>query len=151
MVSALAWQQRAAASFLLAEEQRVDTLSQFLMRRSLTKTEIIRRQQDIDRIFKRGKKISCKGMRLLAIENEFSFDRFIVIPAKHYGNAVQRNLIRRRCKEIFRLYEGRRMLSNEVKDQTVKGRDIAVVVYPGKVLDFALLESELHSLLDRLD
>ena len=43
------------------------------------------------------------------------------------------------------------MLSNEVKDQTVKGRDIAVVVYPGKVLDFALLESELHSLLDRLD
>ena len=136
---------------MLAEEQRVDTLSQFLMRRSLSKTEIIRRQQDIDRIFKQGKRISCKGMRLIAIENEFSFDRFIVIPAKHYGNAVQRNLVRRRCKEIFRLYEGRRMLSNEVEDKTIKGRDIAVVVYPGKVLDFALLESELHSLLDRLD
>lgn len=88
---------------------------------------------------------------MLAIENEFSFDRFIVIPAKHFGNAVQRNLVRRRCKEIFRLYEGRRMLSSDEKTQTLKGRDIAVVVYPGKVLDFALLESELHSMLDRLD
>lgn len=151
MVSALAWQQRAAASFLLAEEQRVDTLSQFLMRRSLTKIEIIRRQQDIDRIFKQGKKYTCKGMRLLAIENEFNFDRFIVIPAKHYGNAVERNLLRRRCKEIFRLYKGRRMLSFDEKDKTQKGRDIALVVYPGKVLDFALLESSLHNLLDRLN
>ena len=118
------------------------------MRRSLTKTEIIRKKQDIDRIFKQGKNLSCKGMRLAFLENDYNFDRFIIIPAKHYGNAVERNKLRRRCKELFRLYPKRVM-----KDASLntKSHDIALVVYPGKVLSYSLLESKFYDLLDRIN
>ena len=118
------------------------------MRRSLSQTEIIRKKQDIDRIFKQGKNISCMGMRLAFLENNCNFDRFIIIPAKHYGNAVERNKLRRRCKELFRLYPNRVMLD---ASENRKSHDIALVVYPGKVLSFSLLESKFYSLLDRIN
>jgi len=135
--------------YSLAAELRADIALQFLMRRSLTKTEILRSKHDIDRIFKQGRLVSCKGMRLLAIGNNLSFDRFIIIPAKHYGNAVERNKLRRRAKEIFRLYPDRR-LKNDLAASGSKGLDIVLVVYPGKVLDYSLLESRFSSLLDRI-
>lgn len=119
------------------------------MRRSLTKSEILRHKKDIDRIFKQGKSISCKGMRLISIGNALTFDRFIVIPVKHYGNSVERNKVRRRAKELFRLYPGRNIKNENNKSRF--GRDIVLVVYPGKVSDYSLLESEFYSLLDRLD
>ncbi len=93
--------------------------------------------------------VSCKGMRLLAIGNSLSFDRFIIIPAKHYGNAVERNKLRRRAKEIFRLYPERKIKSDLAASGSA-GLDIVLVVYPGKVLDFSLLESRFISLLDRI-
>ena len=117
------------------------------MRRSLSKIDIIRRKQDIDRIFKQGRRVSCKGMRLMILENTLGFDRFIVIPARKYGNSVQRNRIRRQMKEIFRLYPGRILPD----DEKTTGRDIALVVYPGKVSSYSLLESDFHSLLDRVE
>ena len=122
---------------------RARTISPFPMRRSLSKIDIIRRKQDIDRIFKQGRRVSCKGMRLMILENTLGFDRFIVVPARRYGNSVQRNRIRRQMKEIFRLYPGR-VLQN---DEKTTGRDIALVVYPGKVSSYSLLESDFHSLL----
>ena len=74
------------------------------------------------------------------------FDRFIIIPAKHYGRAVDRNLLRRRAKEIFRCYDKRISSSEPVEG---KGHDLALIVYPGKVSDFSLLESGFIKLLDR--
>jgi ribonuclease P protein component, eubacterial len=119
------------------------------MRRNLTKQEILRSKQDINRIFKEGKKFSTLGMRLIVVGNELSFDRFIVIPAKHYGRAVDRNRIRRQVKEIWRNYSGRLLYS--MHDPSLKGRDIALIVYPGKVFDFSLLESALTKLLDKIN
>ena len=143
----LEWLQREAAWFLLAAVQRADTASRSAMRRSLTKREIIRKKQDINRIFREGKSISCSGMRLISSSNEFGYDRIIVIPAKHYGRAVDRNLVRRRVKEIFRCYPERKTEDNPVEG---RGHDIALIVYPGKVSDFSLLESGFTSLLDRV-
>lgn len=37
-----------------------------------------------------------------------------------------------------------------VSDETVKGLDIVLVVYPGKVPDFSLLESQLYKMLDKI-
>ena len=145
----LEWLQRVDVWCLLAEGQRADTTSQSVMRRSLTKTEIIRKKDDIDRIFKQGRRFSCEGMRLIALYNNLDFDRFIVIPAKHYGNSVERNLVRRRAKEIFRCWPGR--LYKECSSSESSGLDLVLVVYPGRVSDFSLLESNFNSLLDRLN
>ena len=131
---------------MLAAELRADTALQQAMRRNLTKTEIIRKKQEIDRIFKQGKSYSCSGMRLISLRNNLGFDRFIIIPAKHYGRAVDRNLVRKRAKEIFRCYEGR---NSSMDPAAPNSQDYILIVYPGKVSDFALLESRFTSLLDR--
>ena len=146
MDSALEWLQRADARSLLEEEQRADIALPSAMRRSLTKTEILRKKDDIDRIFKYGDKCSCLGMRLISLKNSLGYDRFIVIPAKHYGRAVDRNLLRRRAKEIFGNYQGRHPYQ-ECTTETTK--DYVLIVYPGKVSSFSLLESGFIDLLDR--
>ena len=143
----LEWLQREAAWFLLAAVQRADTASRSAMRRSLTKQEIIRKKQDINRIFKEGKSLSGSGMRLIVSSNDFGYDRIIIIPAKHYGRAVDRNLVRRRAKEIFRCYPDRIMEESPVEGG---GHDMVLIVYPGKVSDFSLLESGFTKLLDRI-
>ena len=146
MDSALEWLQRADARSLLEEEQRADIALPSAMRRSLTKTEILRKKDDIDRIFKYGDKCSCLGMRLISLKNSLGYDRFIVIPAKHYGRAVDRNLLRRRAKDIFRNYHGRHPYQ-ECTTETTK--DYVLIVYPGKVSSFSLLESGFIDLMDR--
>ena len=146
MDSALEWLQRADARSLLEEEQRADIALPSAMRRSLTKTELLRKKDDIDRIFKYGDKYSCLGMRLISLKSSLGYDRLIVIPAKHYGRAVDRNLLRRRAKEIFRNYHGRHPYQ-ECTTETTK--DYVLIVYPGKVSSFSLLESGFIDLLDR--
>lgn len=126
---------------------REDTVSPLVMRRSLTKRDILRNKKDIDRIFKSGKRFSSEKMRLIYLANGLSFDRFIIIPAKHYGNSVQRNLLRRRAKEIFRNWENRHIGENPLLN---KGLDLVLVVYPGRVSDYSLLESDFKLLLDRI-
>ncbi len=130
----------------LAAELRADTASQPAMRRSLTKTEIIRKKEEINRIFRQGHSVSCMGMRLISLNNNLGFDRIIVIPAKHFGTAVERNKARRRAKEVFRNYKGRISSENPVEDE---GHDYVLLLYPGKVSTFSLLESGFIELLDR--
>ena len=117
------------------------------MRRSLTKSELIRKKDDIDRVFKKGKSFYSQGMRLIVLDNGLDYDRFLVIPAKHFGNAVQRNKVRRQAKEVFRLYDGRRIMNQS--EESSKGRDMVLVVYPGKVSDYSELESGMLKALGR--
>ena len=119
MDSEPAWQQRAAVSFWPEEELRADTVSQFLMRRSLTKNQIIRKKTDIDNVMKAGKRQSLSCFKLSVAKNNLPYSRLIVIPVRHYGNSVQRNRIRRQIKEIWR--------TNQDKFQS--GLDFAVIVY----------------------
>ncbi len=120
MDSELAWQQRAVVWYWQEEEQKADTALQSLMRRSLTKNRIIRLKADIDNVFKAGKRYSLSCFKLFVASNDLAYSRIIVIPARHYGNSVQRNLIRRQIKEIWRTNQ----------DKFAEGLDFAVIVYP---------------------
>lgn len=125
--------------FLLVEEPRVDTSLPLVMRRSLTKKEIVKKQPEINRIFKTGRENSCRGLRLIVSKNQLQYNRIIVIPVRHYGTAVQRNRIRRQIKEIWR---------NE-KPKMVPGYDFAFVVYPGKALDHEKQAKQIVTLCER--
>ena len=113
------------------------------MRRNLTKTEILRKKTEINRIFRDGTKFSTSGMRLISLNNDLGFDRIIIIPKKNFGNSVERNKVRRRAKEIFRNYQERHI--NDIENS----KDYVLLVYPGKVSDFSLLESGFLEVLDR--
>ena len=109
------------------------------MRRSLTKKQIIRSKADIDRIFKAGKRYSLSCFKLFVAENDLPYSRIIVIPARHYGDSVRRNLIRRQIKEIWRVN----------REQIRSGLDFAVLVYPthDKTLSFSEKEDIVLGLL----
>lgn len=136
MDSELVWQQRADVWYWPEEELRADTVLPSLMRKSLTKKQIIRLKADIDNVFKAGKRFSLSCFKLYVCENNLSYSRLIVIPARHYGNSVQRNLIRRQVKEIWRTNQER------IKE----GLDMVVIVYPGKDLDYEEKEVTLLDL-----
>ena len=105
------------------------------MRKSLTKREIVKKKPEIDAIFKQGKVYSCYGVRLRIARNGLPINRIIVIPVKHYGNAVQRNTIRRQIKEIWR---------NE-KHSFNTGFDFAFVVYPRKAVSHEQQKKRIDS------
>lgn len=109
------------------------------MRKNLTKKELVRKKSDISRIFKEGRSVSTQGMRLVYRENGLDHCRIIVIPAKKYGNAVERNTVKRRCKEIFRID----------KDRLTGGYDLACIVYPGKVYDYSMRKEQFFELIGR--
>ncbi len=121
---------------MLDEELRVGRNSRFVMRRSLTKKEIVKKKPEIDRIFKNGRRFSFQGVRLIVAPNDREVDRLVVIPVRHYGNSVQRNRIRRQIKEIWRLE----------KDRFTSGFDFAFVVYPGKALGHEQQKKQLTEL-----
>lgn len=111
------------------------------MRRSLSKKEIVKSKSDINRIFRSGASKGAPGLKILCALNGLELSRIAVIPVHGYGNSVQRNRIRRRIKEVFRLE----------KDKLKKGFDFAFVVYPGKIFDFGTLTQQIQSLLSKLD
>lgn len=139
MAFALVWPRKVDVPFLQEEEPQADISSLPVMRKSLTKSEIVRNRPEIDRIFKKGKAVSCKGVKLIVWKNDLGWSRIIVIPVRHYGDAVQRNKIRRQIKEIWRTS----------KERLVSGYDFAFVVYPGNAYDFTTLTQQLLTLCDK--
>lgn len=106
------------------------------MRKSLSKLEIIKKKAEIDKAFKNGKTTSRRGLKLIVAPNNLNLNRIIIIPIKHYGNAVKRNSIRRRIKEIWR----------KEKEKFIIGHDFIFLVYPGKVFDSKQLEKTILEL-----
>lgn len=68
----------------------------------LNKTIRIKKQGEISSLFKIGKRWKCNAFSILYIDNDNGYDRMAVIVSKRNGNAVNRNLIKRRYREIFR-------------------------------------------------
>ena len=106
------------------------------MRKSLTKREIVKKRPEIDNIFISGTSYSSSGVKLRIAKNQLGLNRIIVIPVKHYGNAVQRNRIRRQIKEIWRLE----------KNDFISGFDFAFVVYPRKAVSHEQQKEQLTRL-----
>ena len=92
------------------------------MKKSLTREERLRRKTDFDSVFAVGKRKGCTGARLVYRPNELDYSRFAVCPVRKFGNAVERNRVKRICRELFR----------GMKDRIKTGFDIVLIVYPGK-------------------
>ncbi len=136
MDSGPAWPPRAVRQFWPAGEPRVGTSSLSVMRKSLTKREIIKRKGDIAKIFSTGRRYAGRNLKLIVCQNDLEISRIIVIPVRNYGNSVKRNRIRRQIKEIWRTE----------KHAMIPGHDVAFVVYPGKSYDHASQRTQIISL-----
>jgi ribonuclease P protein component len=70
------------------------------------KKEVLRRQKDFDRLYKKGRSFGSKHLVLIFRPNGLAYNRLGFLASKKVGNSVKRNRARRLMKESFRLYGG---------------------------------------------
>jgi len=92
------------------------------MRKTLTRSERLSRQSDLKTIFASGTRLSTSGAKIVYLNNNLSYSRFAITIVRKYGNAVERNRIKRFFRELYRLN----------KDKIYTGKDIILVLYPGR-------------------
>jgi ribonuclease P protein component len=98
------------------------------------------RRAEYDAVYREGRRRAGATFVIFARRNSLPRGRFGMSVKKALGNAVMRNRIRRRVREILRLHG----------QEFVPGWDI--VIHPSRAaatLKFAQLEAELLSLLSR--
>ncbi|NLJ34313.1 MAG: ribonuclease P protein component [Firmicutes bacterium] len=83
----------------------------------MKKENRLRRRSDFAWVYRRGRSYANKYLVIYVLPNNMALTRFGFSVGKRMGNAVQRNRIRRRLREICRLHLG------ELKD----GYDIIVI------------------------
>jgi ribonuclease P protein component len=90
------------------------------------KSEKVRTKSEIDRVFRKGARFSCKGMVLRVVGNPLEGkNRVVFVTVRSFKGAVERNKAKRIAREVWRLH----------KHQVASGHDIAVVLYP-EIADF---------------
>jgi ribonuclease P protein component len=109
------------------------------MKRSLSRAERLRGRSEIRRVFSAGKSAERKGIKLAYVENNLSWNRIVVCPARGFRTAVRRNRDKRICREAYRT----------LKDRIPRGYDIAFVLYPGEY-GYSDRLRQIDSLLERV-
>jgi len=82
--------------------------------------EHIKRRVELTRVFKKGRVVSCSGVKLFFLANDLPHNRIVITFARKYGNAVQRNRARRLGREAYRLMRG----------ELATGYDVVLLIYP---------------------
>ena len=86
-----------------------------------TRTERVKRSEEIRNLFKNGKRITIHGAKLFLLPNYLKKNRIAFTLPRNYGNAVERNRCKRLSREAYR----------ELKAQLKPGYDMIFLVYPG--------------------
>ena len=68
--------------------------------------ERIRKKKEFNELYKRGRCARGKYFNLIYLPNNFGHSRMAVVASRKVGNAVHRNKIRRRVRELFRRNKG---------------------------------------------
>jgi ribonuclease P protein component len=109
-------------------------------KRNLPRDWRLVRRAEYDAVYRDGRRRAGATFVVFSRRSDLPRDRFGMSVKKALGNAVVRNRIRRRVREILRLH----------REEIAPGWDI--VIHPGRAaatLKFAKLEAELLSLLPR--
>lgn len=107
----------------------------------LPQSRRLKKENDISRVFKRGKTFKDASLSLRVVENQMKGSRFgFIVSLKVAKKATSRNQIKRRMSEIVRLQLPR------IK----KGFDVMISTFPGTgKLSFPELEGALNRLFQK--
>lgn len=129
-------------------------LSLARMKYSLKKAERIYHRDDFSQLFNEGERISAYPIQLLfriskiddSQEKDF-LQAAWVAPKRNFKKAVDRNLLKRRMKEAYRIH--RIPLKNEVEKQH-KSLHLIFIYTAKELLSYAQIEDKIILLLQRL-
>ena len=86
-----------------------------------TRSERVKRSEEIRNLFKNGERITIHGAKLFLIPNNLEKNRIAFALPRNYGNAIKRNRCKRLSREAYR----------KLKAQLQTGFDMIFLVYPG--------------------
>ena len=108
-------------------------------------------KKSIERLFENGKSISEKPFRIIYNIDNNNEDVFlkalIVVPKKRVRLASDRNVIKRRVKEAYRLQKSE--LEKYLKSNNHQ-LNLAIIYQKHEILDYKLIEEKIKLLLSRL-
>lgn len=108
----------------------------------LPRAQTLRRSADYLRCYRRGRRLGGPLARLHYAHNGLGHPRLGITASRKVGNAVVRNRLKRRVRETFRRWPGRR---------TMPPVDVVVhLLPPAKESSFTALRDELTRSLERL-
>ena len=102
----------------------------------------LKSNRDFRRLYSRGKRAVCPTLVLYVQTNRQGRNRLGITVSKKLGNAVTRNRVRRRLREIYRLHE----------EEFLPGRDLVIVArVRGVHVSYWTLDRDLMKLARKLD
>ena len=108
-------------------------------------------EKAIERLFENGKSLTEKPFRIIYNIDNNNEDVFlkslIVIPKKRVRLASDRNVIKRRVKEAYRLQKSE--LEKYLKSKNHQ-LNLAIIYKKHEILDYKLIEEKIKLLLSRL-
>mgnify|MGYP000193827445 CR=1 FL=1 len=108
-------------------------------------------EKAIERLFENGKSLSEKPFRIIYNIDNNNEDVFvkslIVVPKKRVRLASDRNVIKRRVKEAYRLQKSE--LEKYLKSNNHQ-LNLAIIYQKHEILDYKLIEEKIKLLLSRL-
>ena len=103
-----------------------------------TRGERVKRSEEIQNLFKNGKRITIHGAKLFLSPNDLGKNRIAFALPRNYGNAIKRNRCKRLSREAYR----------KLKAQLQTGFDMIFLVYPGNDV-YETRCAMLHSLVQK--
>ena len=116
----------------------------------LKKTEILNHKKKIDQLFKSGNRFLIDEFQLVySTSNIYDnwFNILISVPKKKIKLACNRNLLKRRIKEVIRRKKEKFILKLKDKKKRIK---IAVIYSSEKVITYKNIEEKINLILLRL-
>lgn len=102
----------------------------------------LKSNRDFRRLYSRGKRAVCPTLVLYVQKNRQGRNRLGITVSKKLGNAVTRNRVRRRLREIYRLHE----------EEFLPGRELVIVArVRGVHVSYWTLDRDLMKLARKLD
>ena len=105
----------------------------------------------IDSLFANGSSIKDSFFRLVWNSEEFDNDpiakTLIVVPKKNIKNSANRNLLKRRMREVFRIYKSGLYAKIKSKKQQLA---IAIIYQGQEILPYKVIEEKIKLILGRL-
>ena len=121
-------------------EQAADASAKVRAKKNLPREWRLLRRSEFEAVYREGRRRSSATFLVFLRANGLERDRFGMSVKKALGNAVVRNRMRRRIREVLRLH----------REEILPGWD--VVIHPSRsveTLEFSKLETELLALLPR--